>query len=94
MTLEELRKKLDEIDNKILDLINERLEYVHMVGELKNKTNAPIYRPEREKEILERLKARNRERGGRLSDRAIEALFLELIAVSRNYEKPATKWHT
>jgi chorismate mutase/prephenate dehydratase len=88
MTLEELRKKLDEIDNKILDLINERLEYVHMVGELKNKTNAPIYRPEREKEILERLKARNRERGGRLSDRAIEALFLELIAVSRNYEKP------
>ncbi|NPA28449.1 MAG: chorismate mutase [Epsilonproteobacteria bacterium] len=88
MNLEELRKKLDEIDNKLLDLFNERLEYVHLIGELKNKTNAPIYRPEREKEILERLKKINKEKKGLLSDDAIEAIFLEIIAVSRNYEKP------
>jgi len=87
MTLEELRKKLDEIDDKLLDLYNERLEIVHKVGEVKNKTNAPIYRPEREKEILDRLKKRNKEKGGLLSDEAIEALFLELIAVSRSYER-------
>ena len=87
MTLEELRKKLDEIDDKLLDLYNERLKVVHQVGELKNKTNAPIYRPEREKEILDRLKKRNKEKGGLLSDEAIEALFLELIAVSRSYER-------
>jgi chorismate mutase/prephenate dehydratase len=88
MNLDELRRKLDEIDNRLLELYNERLKYVHMVGELKNRTNAPIYRPEREKEILERLKKRNREMNGMLTDEAIEALFLELIAVSRNYEKP------
>ncbi len=88
MTLEELRKRLDEIDDKLLDLYNERLKVVHQVGELKNKTNAPIYRPEREKEILDRLKKRNREKGGLLTDEAIEALFLELIAVSRSYERP------
>jgi chorismate mutase/prephenate dehydratase len=87
VTLQELRAKLDEIDNKLLDLYNERLEYVHMVGELKNKTNAPIYRPEREKEILDRLKKINKEKNGRLSDEAIDALFLELIAVSRSYER-------
>jgi len=87
MTLQELREKLDQIDNKLLDLYNKRLEYVHMVGELKNKTNAPIYRPEREKEILNRLKKINKQKGGRLSDDAIDALFLELIAVSRSYER-------
>jgi len=56
MTLDEIRKKLDEIDDKLLELINERFKLVHMVGEIKNKNNEPIYRPEREKAILDRLK--------------------------------------
>jgi len=86
MTLEELRQKIDEVDNKLLKLYNERLEYVLKVGELKNTTNSPIYRPEREKEILERLKKMNKQMGGKLSDRAIEALFLEMFSVARNYE--------
>jgi len=86
MNLDELRKKIDEIDNRLLDLYNERLEYVLKVGELKNSTKSPIYRPEREKEILERLKKINRQKGGKLSDRAIEALFLEMFSVARNYE--------
>ncbi|ADV45565.1 chorismate mutase [Nitratifractor salsuginis] len=88
MTLEALRKEIDRIDDQLLDLYNERLKIVEEVGRLKNSTGAPIYRPEREREILERLKRRNRERGGLLSDEAIEALFLELFAVARNYELP------
>ena len=86
--LQELRKKLDAIDNELLRLYNKRLKIVHEVGKLKHKTNTPIYRPEREKEILDRLKKINKEENGLLSDDAIEALFLELISVSRNYEKP------
>ncbi len=83
--LQELRKRIDAIDDKILDLLNERMEVVKEVGELKNKTNAPIYRPERELAILERLKKRNK---GPLNERAIEAIFLEIFAVSRNLERP------
>jgi len=86
MTLDKLRQKIDEVDNKLLKLYNERLKYVLEVGELKNSTNSPIYRPEREKEILERLKKINKKMGGKLSDIAIEALFLELFSVARNYE--------
>ncbi len=86
MTLDELRVKIDEVDNQLLELYNKRLEYVLKVGELKNSSNSPIYRPEREKEILERLKKINREKGGKLSDEAIEALFLEMFSVARNYE--------
>ena len=85
MTLDELREKIDSIDDTLLALFNERMELVHQVGELKNTTGAPIYRPEREQAILKRLKAQN---SGKLTESAIEALFLELFAVARNLELP------
>ena len=88
MTLEDLRKNIDRVDDRLLELYNERLGYVKKVGELKHSTGTPIYRPEREKEILERLKRKNKEMGGLLTDDAIEALFLEIFAVARNYELP------
>ncbi len=85
MTLDDLRDKIDDIDNTLLKLYNERMELVHQVGELKNTTGAPIYRPEREQAILNRLKSQNT---GRLTDTAIDALFVEMFAVSRNLELP------
>ncbi len=85
MTLEELRAKIDQIDDTLLKLYNERMELVHQVGELKNTTGAPIYRPEREQAILNRLKSQNK---GKLTDAAIDALFLEMFAVARNLELP------
>ena len=85
MTLDDLRLKIDNIDDSLLDLYNERMEVVHAVGELKNTTGSPIYRPEREQAILNRLKAQNI---GKLTDGAIDALFLEMFAVARNLELP------
>jgi len=85
MTLDELRVKIDSIDDQLLKLYNQRMEYVHKVGELKNTTGAPIYRPEREQAILNRLKKQN---DGKLTDIAIDALFLEMFAVARNLERP------
>jgi chorismate mutase/prephenate dehydratase len=61
------------------------MDLVHKVGELKNTTGAPIYRPEREQAILNRLKSQN---NGKLTDGAIDALFLEMFAVARNLELP------
>jgi len=86
MTLDELRAKIDNIDDTLLKLYNERMELVHQVGELKNTTGAPIYRPEREKAILNRLKSQNAKANGKLTDAAIDALFLEMFAVARNLE--------
>jgi len=85
MTLDDLRDNIDHIDDTLLKLLNERMEYVHEVGELKNTEGAPIYRPEREQAILDRLKVQN---DGKLTDDAIDALFLELFAVARNLELP------
>ena len=88
MTLDDLRLKIDNIDNTLLKLYNERMELVHQVGELKNTTGAPIYRPEREQAILNRLKEQNKKQNGKLTDTAIDALFLEMFAVARNLELP------
>jgi len=85
MTLDDLRKEIDGIDDTLLKLYNERMELVHKVGEVKNTTGAPIYRPEREQSILNRLKSQNE---GKLTDVAIDALFLEMFAVARNLELP------
>ncbi|MDQ7047855.1 MAG: chorismate mutase [Sulfurovum sp.] len=85
MTLDDLRVKIDSIDDTLLKLYNERMELVHKVGEVKNITGAPIYRPEREQSILNRLKKQNE---GKLTDAAIDALFLEMFAVARNLELP------
>lgn len=83
--LEELRNKLDSIDNDLLELINERMDIVHQVGALKAQSGGAIYRPEREKAIIDRLDALNE---GKLNRNAIEALFLEIFAISRNLELP------
>ncbi len=83
--IEKYRKKIDEIDEKVLELLNQRMEAVKEIGRLKQSTGGSIYRPEREKEILERLKSIN---DGYLNDDAIEAIYLEIFAVSRNIELP------
>ncbi len=87
-TLEDCRGAIDIIDDQLLGLINERMKVVERVGEIKNESGAPIYRPEREKAILERLKRLNEQQNGLLNASAIEAIFLEIFAVARNLELP------
>ncbi|MBL0702481.1 MAG: prephenate dehydratase [Sulfurospirillum sp.] len=83
--LNEHRKKIDDIDNQILKLLNRRMKSVEEIGKAKQTTGTSIYRPEREKEILDRLKSLN---SGKLNTKAIDAIFLEIFAVSRNLEMP------
>ena len=88
LTLEQLRAKVDGIDEKILDLLNERMALVKQIGFLKSSAKTPIYRPERENYIIERIEQINLNRKGLLNKTAIEALFLEIFAISRNFELP------
>lgn len=87
-TLDDCREEIDTIDNEILTLLNKRMKVVKRVGEIKKDTGGAIYRPEREKAIIERLVIRNEKEGGLLSKSAIEAIFLEIFAVARNLELP------
>jgi chorismate mutase/prephenate dehydratase len=82
----ELRNTLDSIDNEILTLLNKRMQTVHKVGTLKATSGGSIYRPEREKAIIKRLDELSIKSDGALRKNAIEAIFLEIFAVSRNLE--------
>ena len=87
-TLDECREAIDAIDNEMLSLLNKRMKVVERVGEIKQDTGGAIYRPEREKAIIERLTKLSEEEGGLLNKSAIEAIFLEIFAVARNLELP------
>jgi chorismate mutase/prephenate dehydratase len=85
--LQKIRVEIDSLDDQILELINRRMEFVKRVGEIKHRDGSAIYRPEREKEIIERLSEKSKEENGLLEKDGIEALFLELFSVSRNLER-------
>jgi len=87
-TLDDCRVAIDSIDNEILELLNKRMKVVERVGEIKHDSGGAIYRPEREKAIIERLTKDSKESNGLLNGSAIEAIFLEIFAVSRNLELP------
>ncbi len=85
MELQDLRNRIDGLDDQLLSILNERMELVKKVGELKRSSQSIIYRPEREKQILDRLAKHN---NGLLTRQAIDAIFFEIFAVSRNLELP------
>jgi chorismate mutase/prephenate dehydratase len=84
-SLESLRREIDEVDTRIVDLLNARARIVVQIGRLKQQYNAPIYAPEREKMILDKVKSLNR---GPLPDRCLEAVYRELMSGSFALEKP------
>ncbi|MHC4438232.1 MAG: chorismate mutase, partial [Planctomycetota bacterium] len=55
MSLEELRRRIDELDNQLVMLLNERARVVVDIGKLKNKTDKPVYAPDREKDVFARI---------------------------------------
>jgi len=87
-TLQECREAIDAIDDEILRLLNRRMEVVERVGEIKHDSGGAIYRPEREKEIIDRLSDIAVNENGLLNRGAIEVIFLEIFAVARNIERP------
>lgn len=87
MTLSDIRKKIDELDSKLLVLLSERADLVHEVGVIKHKEGVAIYAPEREEQLLRSLAERNR---GRLPEKAIRAIYREIMSASLALEKQLT----
>ncbi len=85
MSLDELRNKIDELDQQLVHLLNERARVVVEIGKLKNKTDKPIYAPDREKAVFERIIKANE---GPLPDRCLMAIWRELMSGSFVLERP------
>jgi chorismate mutase/prephenate dehydratase len=86
VSLDELRKQIDEIDAKLVALMNERARCAVRIGQLKRDAGREsVYSPEREREILERIVAAS---DGPLPDAALIAIWKELMSGSLSLEKP------
>ena len=84
MDIAEWRKKIDEIDQQIIRLINERAHCAQEIGKLKRNTDMPIYEPDRERIIFENVFRENR---GPLPDIEVRHIYERIIDVMRKLQK-------
>ena len=86
MTLAALRRRIDELDRRLVELLNERSQCALEIGRLKQQEHLPLYQPDREREVLENAERNNQ---GPLTNAAIRRLFERIIDEARSAERLA-----
>ena len=86
MNISDWRRRMDEIDKKLVELLNELCKCALQIGHLKHQANIPLYQPARETEVLANAETNNR---GPLTDAAIRRLFERIIDEARSAERLA-----
>ncbi|MPY87233.1 MAG: chorismate mutase [Luteitalea sp.] len=84
MSIDELRRDIDDIDEQIVQLLNKRARCALQVGRFKKEAGLDIYQPDRERDVLEHVRRRN---GGPLDDGAVTRLFERIIDENRRLER-------
>ena len=84
MDIADWRKKIDELDRQMVELLNQRASAAQEIGRLKRNTQIPIYEPEREKKVFENVRALNR---GPLPHHELQHIFERIIDVMRALQK-------
>ena len=80
-----MRIRIDQIDDQLVKLLNERARVVVEIGKFKNQAGTRVYAPDREKQILEKITKTNQ---GPLPDRCLIAIWRELMSGSFVLERP------
>ena len=87
MNLSDHRKAIDKLDERILELLNERTQHVLAIGEIKLKAGEEIYAPHRELAVLQRLAKLNK---GPISSESVKAIYREIMSSALSLEKSMT----
>lgn len=82
--LEACRRRIDELDLRILELLNERTRVVEQIGRAKRVLDLPIYEPRREDEVYANVTRHN---GGPLPGEAVKRVFERIIDEMRTVQK-------
>jgi len=86
MNISDWRRRIDEIDKKLVKLLNERSQCALEIGRIKQESSIPLYQPDRESEVLQNAESENK---GPLTDAAIRRLFERIIDEARSAERQA-----
>jgi len=84
--IDQWRRRIDAVDTQLMGLLNSRSACAVEIGRLKRELGLPVYSPEREAEILERVM---RENPGPLDPTAVKRVFERIIDESRRLERLA-----
>ena len=86
--LERFRVDIDEIDRRLIDLLNERTAIVEQIGRVKTEMGMPIYEPKREDQVYRNITSHNK---GPLETEAVKRLFERIIDEMRTLQKVRQK---
>ena len=84
MEISDWRKKIDELDEQIVRLLNQRAEAARAIGQLKQTAGTPVYEPQREKDVFEHVRRSN---PGPLSNTEVVDIYERVIDVMRALQK-------
>ena len=82
--IEECRCAIDQIDSKIVNLLNERAGHANRIGKLKETISLAVHQPEREEKVLGHVRSIN---DGPLASESITRIFVQIIEESRRHEQ-------
>ena len=91
MTIEELRSRIDVIDAQLVRLLNVRVACAVEVGRLKHEAGVPIYQPDREAQVLARVRKSATDLAGPLTAEAVVRIFERVIDEARRAERAASE---
>jgi chorismate mutase/prephenate dehydratase len=82
--LEEFRLMIDEVDRRIVALLNERTAVVENIGRVKREAQLPVYEPKREDQVFANITSANH---GPLTTQAVRGIFERIIDASRSIQR-------
>ena len=83
-SISDWRKKIDLLDEQIVQLLSERAQAATAIGELKNKSSLPIYEPKREQSVFEHVRRVNQ---GPLPDSELQHIYERIMDVMRTLQR-------
>jgi chorismate mutase-like protein len=85
MDIQQLRNKIDQLDDELVRLLAERATAAAAIGELKAKQGTPIYEPQREQHVLQHVRQSN---PGPLTDLQVQHIYERIMDVMRELQRP------
>src|SRR5664279_3710447 len=82
--LEEYRLLIDDVDRRIVALLNERTQVVENIGRVKREAHLPVYEPKREDQVFANITSANR---GPLTTQAVRGIFERIIDAARSIQR-------
>jgi chorismate mutase-like protein len=84
MDIVDWRKKIDELDRRLVEMLNQRAQAAHEIGKLKRNVGMPIYEPDREQAVFGNVQKLNQ---GPLPDRDLLRIYERIMDVMRQIQK-------